>query len=131
MGGVPALLLVIAAGITYGWQPDREGGVEYIIQVPPDQIERLEKVGEISSVIDPAVQGHVSRVIIRVGSGPVPRTTPANLSGRTAATARPLLSELARMDNAPVPLPQMAVPIAQVAEGRVPEPIPGLDDATQ
>ena len=117
MGGVPAILLVIAAGITYGWQPDREGGVEYIIQVAPDQIERLEKVGEISSVIDPAVRGHVSRVIIRVGNEPVPRATPANLSGRTAATAGPPASELAWMDNAHVPVPQMAVPIAQAAEG--------------
>ena len=76
MGGVPALLLVIAAGITYGWQPDREGGVEYIIQVPPDQVERLQRTGELTSVIDPAVRGHVSRVIIRVGTDPLPRETP-------------------------------------------------------
>ena len=122
MGGVPALLLVIAAGITYGWQPDREGGVEYIIQVPPDQVERLEQIGEISSVIDPQVRGQVSRVIIRVGNGPVPKTTPANLTGRSAATRTLGGSELAILDDAPVPIPEMA-------DGNIAEPIPGLESA--
>ncbi len=119
MGGVPAILLVIAAGITYGWQPDREGGVEYIIQVPPDQVERLAQIGEISSVIDPEVRGHVSRVVIRVGTEPLPKDTPANLSGRAAATRALGNADLAILDASPVPIPEMT-------DGTVAEPIPGF-----
>ncbi|TWT76332.1 hypothetical protein CA13_68260 [Planctomycetes bacterium CA13] len=80
MGGVPVLLLAAAIGVTYGWQPDGGDGVEYIIQVPPDQMEQLRQSGEISSRIDPRVQGHVSRVVIRVGNGPLPRSTPSTIA---------------------------------------------------
>lgn len=107
MGGVPAILLVIAAGIIYGWQPDGDGGVEYIIQVPPDQIERLQQTGEITSVIAPEVQGHVSRVILRVGTGTLPRETPANLLGRTASLGSTGGHELGASDVAPIPIPEM------------------------
>ncbi len=88
MGGVPVLLMIAAMGITYGWQPDDSGGVEYIIQIPPDQLHEIERVGEISSVIDPAVRGHVSRVIIQVGNGPLPRRTSANFAAKLEPSAR-------------------------------------------
>ncbi len=80
MGGVPVLLLFAAIGVSYGWQPDGGGGVEYIIQVPPEQLSRLQETGEITSVIDPQVQGHVSRVVIKVGNDPLPRKTPSTIS---------------------------------------------------
>ncbi len=80
MGGVPLLLMAIAMGITYGWHPDGAGGVNYIIQVPPEQLDAVRRSGEISSVIDPEVRGHVSRIIIRVGEGPLPRDTPADFA---------------------------------------------------
>lgn len=134
MGGVPTLLLAIAVGITYGWQPDREGGVEYIIQVPPDQIEQLQKTGEISSVIAPEVQGRVSRVIIRVGEGPLPREMPAMLPNQASSlrTGSDVLGSSAALGNSvansyladatPVPIPEMvdstmAQPIAGLRPG--------------
>ena len=45
MGVVSVLFMMAAAGITYGWQPDERGGVEYIIQIPPDQLQELERLG--------------------------------------------------------------------------------------
>ncbi|MFK8112291.1 MAG: hypothetical protein AB8B91_08815 [Rubripirellula sp.] len=118
MGGVPVLLKLIAMmGITYGWQPDNYGGVEYIVQVSPDDLQDIERLGEISSAIDPKVQGHVSRVIIRVGRGPLPRKTPPNLAQRSRNAA-----DIAA-DYSAVPIPEMqdsrrAIPIAGVASQR-------------
>lgn len=123
MGVVPALVLAIAAGISYGWQPDQDGGVEYIIQVPPDQLERLQAIGEISSVIDPQVRGRVSRVIIRVGTGPLPRETPPSMSGRSASMGGSVpLAYADATDTAPLPIPEMG------ASGLA-EPILGIPSA--
>ena len=108
MGVVPALVLAIAAGISYGWQPDRDGGVEYIIQVPPDQLERLQEIGEISSVIDPQVRGRVSRVIIRVGTGPLPKETPPTMGDRSVSMGGNVpLAYADASDAAPLPIPEM------------------------
>ena len=99
MGGIPSMLLMIAAaGITYGWQPDKNGDdsadVEYIIQVSPTELAQLQKSGfgkplELSSVIDPEVRGHVSRIALRVGTGDLPRKTPESLSSQRIATLKP------------------------------------------
>ena len=94
MGGIPSLLLTIAAvGVTYGWQPDKNGddagAVEYIVQVSPGELSHLRQSGEISSVIDPRVRGHVSRVVIRVGTGDVPRKTPTAITTNRVAALKP------------------------------------------
>ncbi|TWU54434.1 hypothetical protein Poly51_31530 [Rubripirellula tenax] len=99
MGGVPVLMLIasMGMGITYGWQPDESGdGVEYIVQVPPSEIDQLRRIGEISSAIDPRVRGRVSKIVIRVGDGPLPRKTP--------------LGTVAQSDVSPIPIPQMSNP---------------------
>ncbi len=120
MGGVPMLLLVAALGVDYGWQPDGGGGVEYVIQVQPDQWDNVKRLGEISSTIDPEVQGRVSRVIIRVGNERLPRVTPplprntqtssynqfqpgTPTDGRTNPSGN-----IAAVDLVPVPIPEMA-----------------------
>ena len=80
MGGAPTLLMVAILGVTYGWQPDGDQGVEYIIQIPPEQLADIERMGEVSSTIDPAVRGRVSRVIVKVGTEPLPHTVPPGFS---------------------------------------------------
>ncbi|WP_417734501.1 hypothetical protein [Rosistilla oblonga] len=70
MGGAPLLLALAAITVDYGWQPDDKGGIEYIIQIPPGQ---LEQSGGFTSRIDPRVRGLVSRVVVRVGDGPLPQ----------------------------------------------------------
>lgn len=84
MGGVPVLLFAAILGINYGWVPDQQGGVEYIIQVEPQKLREVERAGEISSTIPSEVQGHVSRIVVRVGTGPVPRETPAHFGRKTS-----------------------------------------------
>jgi hypothetical protein len=111
MVGLTALLLLVTGGITYGWKPDDKGGVEYVIQIPPDQLGELERVGQISSVIDPAVRGSVSRIIVQVGEGPVPRISvprimpperqPSNAIGQDSRNGIPAA------DVAAVPIPEL------------------------
>jgi hypothetical protein len=113
MGGVPLLLLAVTMGITYGWQPDGAGGVNYIIQVPPDQIDAVRRSGEITSVIDPAVRGHVSRIILRVGEGPLPRDTPANLAAERGLTHEVVQASVD--DHAPIESPTLPVESSAVA----------------
>ncbi len=102
MGGVPALLMVAALGVTYGWQPDGREGVEYIIQIPADQVDRMQRLGEISSTIDPAVRGRVSKITVRVGEGPLPRR---DLPGFTR-TGGSIESYVAQADHTPIPIPE-------------------------
>jgi hypothetical protein len=107
MGGVPLLLMAVAMGITYGWQPDGAGGVNYIIQVPPDQIDAVRRSGEITSVIDPQVRGHVSRIIIRVGEDPLPRDTPANWPAQRGLTNE--VVQASADDHSPIESPALPV----------------------
>ena len=60
--GVVHMLVVALVGITYGWQSDDNGGVEYIVQISPAELSQVQRVGEITSSIDPRVAGHVSRI---------------------------------------------------------------------
>lgn len=118
MGSALFSIMAVALGITYGWQPDPgggEGAVQYIVQISPDRLERLESLGEITSTIDPAVRGRVTQVVVRVGSGPVPKIDPISSLGAGVSLS----------DAQPVPIPQMqlagessgAVPIAGIAPG--------------
>ncbi|TWU55780.1 hypothetical protein [Rubripirellula reticaptiva] len=80
MGGVPVLMMIAAMGmgITYGWQPDENAdGVQYIVQVPSSEVDQLQRIGEISSVVDPAVRGRVTKIVIRVGDGLLPHKMPS------------------------------------------------------
>ncbi|MFG0261200.1 MAG: hypothetical protein ACF788_02275, partial [Novipirellula sp. JB048] len=147
MGGVPVLLLLTAIGVNYGWQPDEGGGVEYIIQIPAEQVERLQDTGEITSVIDPQVQGHVSRVVIRVGDQPLPRKTPPHVAqlrhevplaaapevagDGVASSSAPPRSEIVETQARPPSTfdaaDQNPIPIPQMTEHSGAQPIPGLN----
>ncbi len=80
MGGLAALLMMTTVGLNYGWRPDNQGGVEYLVQIPPDQLDEMQRLGEVTSVIDPAVKGRVSKVIISVGEVALPRELPPDLA---------------------------------------------------
>ncbi len=103
MGGVSALLMVtMLGGVTYGWQPDGNEGVEYIIQVPPEQVADMQREGAISSVIDPAVRGQVTKVTVRIGNGALPRELPRNFT----VASNEFESGIAKADLEPMPIPQ-------------------------
>ena len=134
MGCVPVLLMVAAIGVDFGWTPDGSGGVEYVIQIAPEKLDQVKDVGEISSTIAPEVRGHVSRVVVKVGEGPLVRETPPNLkqrapsdsiggadvspgtnaAGRALATRRASSTvshaDFAQADYVPFPIPQIDDP---------------------
>ena len=127
MGGVPVLFLLAAMGITYGWQPDGNGGVEYVIQIPPEQLEDLKRSGALTSVINPKVQGHVSRVIVKVGNETLREITPSELN-QTVRTSSASGVRTASHDDSPVPIPEMREAVMKPADGFAFPPT--LDDAT-
>lgn len=117
-----ALLLVMVAtvGIDYGWQPDgtkspQGDNIEYIIQIPPDQLDEVKRLGEITSTLDPTVANRVVKVIVRVGTAPLPRNA-GNLAVRPTS---PTLSQAGpsaaawgtevrgdQADHSPLPIPE-------------------------
>jgi hypothetical protein len=48
MGGVPVLLALAVVGVDYGYQPDGQGGVDYIVQVAPENWEQARQAGAIN-----------------------------------------------------------------------------------
>jgi hypothetical protein len=124
MGAVPVLIMLAAVGVDYGWQPDgtassRGDNVEYIIQIPPQHLDQIRSAGEITSAIDPSIQGRVSRVVVKVGTGPLPKdagriSAVADSSSQAAAG-----SAEARGDGAAIAIPELAVDaLAQAAVQR-------------
>ena len=117
-----ALLLVMfaAVGIDYGWQPDgtkspQGDNIEYIIQIPPDQLDDVQRMGEITSTLDPTVANRVVKVIVRVGTEPLPRnagnlavgpTSPAlSQSGQASPGAGAAVAG-DQADHSPLPIPE-------------------------
>jgi hypothetical protein len=78
MDAASILLVLLAAGVNFGWQPadNNSNGYEYIVQVEPELLDVLRR-GEtvpIESNVPPEV-GPIRKVSIIVGRGDVPRET--------------------------------------------------------
>jgi hypothetical protein len=73
---ISAVWFVVAAsiGIDVGWQPVENGGYEFLLQIEPEQLERL-KAGEALTSDLPELPGRVVRVHWLVGTDPLPQTT--------------------------------------------------------
>lgn len=101
MTGLSLLLVAAATAADFGWQPQPDGNLEYVIQIAPSQVELLKSGQIVINDIPPDVRGGRS-IVLKVGAGDVPRqgrVAPpagaglgqgAGLIGRTAApsTAR-------------------------------------------
>lgn len=72
MNSLIVLLAASSVGVDYGWQPNQDGEIEYIIQIEPLLLDSLRAGTDITSRIDPRVHG-VRRFRIRVGNEPPPR----------------------------------------------------------
>jgi hypothetical protein len=122
MGAAPVLIMLAAVGVDYGWQPDgttspRGDNIEYIVQISPDQLQQIRSIGEITSTIDPAVQGRVSRIVVKVGTGTLPK-----ISGRVAVMGASTSSSpsssldgrtaIASGDDQLVPIPEIKDSVA-------------------
>ncbi len=122
MGAAPVLIMLAAVGVDYGWHPDgttssQGDNIEYIVQIAPDQLQQLKSIGEITSTIDPAVQGRVSRIVVKIGTGPLPQD-----AGRVIKPALSVQSGNGRTgnafadaaDNIDIPRPQITGAVAPV-----------------
>jgi hypothetical protein len=74
MHSLIAVLAVSAFGIDVGWQPLEGGGVEYIIQLKPHEIEQMVNVSDLESEVPKDLD--VRRYRITVGDAVLPRETP-------------------------------------------------------
>ncbi len=122
--GVVHVLMAALMSIAYGWESDGNGGVEYIVQVSPDELKEINRLGEISSTIDPRIAGHVSRISIRVGSGSLPRETPTHLLPRAGVAAYDQMTS--SLDSVAIPIPELNENEQIGRTGRA-VPIPALD----
>jgi hypothetical protein len=103
-----ALVLVAAAsfGVDVGWQPTRDGGFEYIIQIEPELLESLLDGQEIISDIPAFLQG-VRTYRIRVGTDHLPqegapaKIEPADSDAPAAADAAPAPAPAPSADPTP------------------------------
>ena len=69
------LMTLGVLGVDFGWQPTKDGELEYIIQIEPQLIEALRRGEDVVSAILPEVKG-IRRFRIRIGNGPLPRQMP-------------------------------------------------------
>ncbi|MBN1908621.1 MAG: hypothetical protein JW818_02685 [Pirellulales bacterium] len=96
-----ATVLVLATatlGVDVGWEPTSDGKLEYIIQIPPEQLKSFREGNPIRSVIRPELRG-VRSYRIQVGTGPLPQKgqPPA-----PEAPAKPDTAQETRLKMAPL-----------------------------
>ena len=77
MHSLLAVLAVSALGIDVGWQPLEGGGVEYIIQLKPHEIEQMVNVSDLESEVPKDLD--VRRYRITVGDAVLPREMPKDV----------------------------------------------------
>jgi hypothetical protein len=121
MGLAPVLIMLAAMGIEYGWQPDgttseRGDNVEYIVQISPDHADRLANIGDISSTIDPSIQGRVSRIVVRIGNGPLPKNAGRAIK-TPPATSTARATDIGSSDESAIPIPEINDSVALNASG--------------
>ena len=83
------LAAVVAAsilGIDVGWQPLPEGGVEYIIQIPPQTFEVL-KPGDLVQSRVPAEVKDIRQCRVVIGRSALPRLLPRQSSSQSPLTS--------------------------------------------
>lgn len=72
MNGFTLLVATAVMGVDYGWEPDANGELEYIIQIEPMTLIALREGHDIVSQLDPYVR-NARRFRIQVGIDAVPR----------------------------------------------------------
>jgi hypothetical protein len=79
-----SLLVLLCCGVDVGWQPSTDGGMEYIIQISPEELQNL-RPGDILAASDvPPNLPPIRTYRIVVGSGPLPRRLPASAPSSSA-----------------------------------------------
>lgn len=133
MGAAPVLIMLAAVGVDYGWHPDgttssQGDNIEYIVQIAPEQLQQLKSIGEITSTIDPSVQGRVSRIVVKIGTGPLPQNagratkSPLSVQNSNGRAGTPFADAA---DNIDIPRPQITGAVAPIQLASDPRGIAG------
>jgi len=119
MGAAPVLIMLAAVGVDYGWQPDgttssRGDNIEYIVQISPDQLQQMRSIGEITSAVDPSVQGRVSRIVVKIGNDPLPKIAGRSIASETASNSNSRATAVfaGQGDDAMVSIPEILDSVA-------------------
>jgi len=122
-----ALLAVAAFGIDVGWEPLETGGVVYIIQIEPDQLDRLKSYDDLLS--DMPKDLDVRQVKVTIGTGKLPRSSNVQTAAKPALEKPTLIAEgsiPARKSNGGKPTaaddaagPQLIAPTKTPAEKKL------------
>jgi hypothetical protein len=102
----PILICVatLLLGIDYGYQPLPDGGVEYIIQIPPHQFDAIKDGRQVIESDVPREVKDIRGYRIQVGTQPLPRILPP----RDARDARDARDSKDALDRSPMLLPEVS-----------------------
>jgi hypothetical protein len=126
MVGTMVCLAAMTLGVDVGWAPS-DGGLEYIIQIKPEQLDSLRAGGlVIRSDVRPQHRGELRTYRIQVGAGPLPKTDlpepPALPPKEPAAPAAPPSETQAKKEPATLPDAENPKHIVEQADYREPSP---------
>jgi len=100
MNALALALLASVVGVDYGWQINRAGELEYIVQIEPQLVAALRDGETLESEIPPNMR-NIRRIIVRVGSGALPHDAlPAEHHATPAAATSPPLGHTGAQNSA-------------------------------
>ena len=128
MNAAFCLLAVAALGVDVTWQPLDEGGVEYIIQIAPEQVDRMVKLDDLVSEVPKGLDVRRYRITIGNDKLPQPMTFAKVSPSKSASPERPIQRRELVAEGA---IPASATEPALTAESELPEATPDAIEAAQ
>ena len=112
MMGIIACISAAAVGVDYGWQPVAGGGIEYIIQIETQRLDRLKAGEDVFSDLPPYA-GNIRGYRITVGTAKLPHQGQPPPSARDLQLATSSAGQTAEVSTPPR------------LDGPLPGPVPG------
>ena len=115
MTGMIVCLSAAVVGVDYGWQPVAGGGIEYIIQIEPQMLDRLKAGQDVFSDLPPqtgSVRGYritVGTAILPHQGQPPPRA--ADQNGKTPPARGPVSAKPRATNASPLEAAGLAGPL--------------------
>jgi hypothetical protein len=99
MGGLILLLAASTSAGDFGWQKRDEGGMEYLIQIPPDAVDVLRSGDPLIRDVPSDLREHLRGFRVTIGTAVLPRDeipAPAEPAPESAAASAPPDEESSR-----------------------------------
>ncbi len=124
----PAVLCVVMATVAleYGYEPMPDGdGIRYMIQIEPEQLERLRQGEAVGSTIPPDVRGRLEEFQIISGDSPLSKEIPPRIEKPAVPTLPPIPPfETGTAVPGPLNIQSVAHPLPSETGS---EPVPGTE----